>query len=196
MTPGVVLCARCGAEQRTDPRVLCEPCGTELHGHLRSVREVLVMLRDTAARLDRIDRRGGNDDDVRRTLDARFPLTAAATSSPVSFVATNAAEDVRRVVTRWARRMVAEQLPTLPGCTDSTCRHPWSRPPVCADEQAAADRRAARLRAVSVSTQRRWEPPMPTSDRMASAKPWYTSSIPIDRDKSAPSMKPNRLRSF
>lgn len=164
MTADVVLCARCGAEQRTDPRILCEPCGTELHGHLRSVREVLALLRDTAARLDRIDRRSGNDDDVRRTLDSRFPLTAAATSSPVAFGATEAGREVRTVVLRWVQRTLDVVLPPdrpmaarydvferagrdpsgwLADRWQLIRRQPWAA--TCADEVARAVRHAYAL---------------------------------------------------
>ena len=115
----VVLCGLCGAEQRQDVAVLCLPCGTTLHGDLRAVRSLLGMLRDSAARLARIDRgTPGSDDDVRRTLDTRYPLTAAASPSPVDFGASDTARRLRAAVTAWALRLLDD---TAPSCGHPTC---------------------------------------------------------------------------
>lgn len=143
-----VICTRCAAEQRTDPQLLCEQCGTELHTNLRSVRDVLGMLRDTAARLDRIDKRTGNDDDIRRTLDGRFPLTSAATPSPVGLGAADAAAALRRAVVHWAGRMVDVVVPPrLPLCGHQACDDPWILGPTCPAWNAAIEREQARARA-------------------------------------------------
>lgn len=106
-----IVCAACGHEQTADIAVICSQCSSILHGQLRGARTLLGLLRDTAARLGRVDRVAGNDDDVRRTLDSRFPLTAAASPSPVDFGATEAARHLRRTVKTWAERLLDEQPP-------------------------------------------------------------------------------------
>lgn len=144
-----VLCGRCGTEQTTDVAVLCTDCGATVHTHLRSVADVLELLGDSAARLDRIEHAGGgSDDDVRRTLDSRFPLTAASTRSPVSFGATEAAGEVVRVVRQWSRRLVDDAAPPrVARCAHPTCLDPWRIGPACErwHAAAAADARRARF---------------------------------------------------
>lgn len=142
-----VLCGRCGAEQTTDVAVICSDCGATVHTHLRSVRDVLELLNDTAARLDRIEHAGGgSDDDVRRTLDSRFPLTAASTKSPVSFGATEAVGEVVRVVRYWARRLAEDAIPPdLPFCTHPSCYDDLLGPE-CPQSHAAAERTLRRVR--------------------------------------------------
>ena len=134
-----ILCTRCGFEQTgPDALPLCERCGVAVRGALLSVDELLALLDDAAAGLDRVESDGrGSDDDVRRTLDARFPLTAAATSSPVDFGATEARRTLVAVVDRWSRRLL-EALAAP--CGHGTCF--GAMLPRC----AAADRRVDALR--------------------------------------------------
>lgn len=132
----VVLCGLCGAEQRQDIAVLCPRCSAGLHGDLRAVRTYLGLLRDAAARLNRTTPpQRGNDDDVRRTLDTRFPLTAASSPSPVDFGAADAGRQLRTVVARWAARLDADLLPA--DCGHYTCG-PWRTAPgpICAQRDA------------------------------------------------------------
>ena len=115
-----IVCGRCGLEQHgPDAAPLCETCGTKLRARLLGVRDVLGHLRDTAAKLSRVERDGGGSgDQERRTLDGRFPLTAAASPSPVDFGASEAAREIRRVVERWTLRLLTD---TAPPCGHPTC---------------------------------------------------------------------------
>lgn len=120
----VVLCGLCGHEQRQEIAVICTKCGAALHGDLRAVRTYLGLLRDAAARLSRTaPAQRGNDDDVRRTLDHRHPLTAAASPSPVDFGAAEAAAQLRAVVERWAQHLRREHPgpQPLPQCGHGSC---------------------------------------------------------------------------
>lgn len=114
----VVLCGLCGDEQRQDIAPICTQCSASLNGDLRAVRSRLALLRDAAARLTRLDRPAGrNDDDIRRTLDQQYPLTAAASPSPVDFGAVAATDHLVRTVRHWAQQLEA----------DSTYQRPYLR---------------------------------------------------------------------
>lgn len=123
----VVPCGLCGHEQRQDIAVLCLACGTTLHGDLRAVRTLLGLLRDTAARLARIDRgTPGSDDDIRRTLDSRYALTAAVSPSPVDFAAADAGHAIETAVAALCAALGPETKtgaprfnPDNPGTTES-----------------------------------------------------------------------------
>ncbi len=140
-----VPCAHCGTDQLQDIAVTCGTCANQLAADLRTVPQLLGMLRDTAARLDRIDRPTGNDDDIRRTLDARYALTAAATPSPIGLGAADTALEVRRTVIRWTQQLIDVAVPPrLPECAHPTCEDPWTVGPSCEVMHRAVERHARR----------------------------------------------------
>lgn len=127
-----VLCQRCGDEQQLheDPAPVCRPCTATLRRQAGDTLAVILVLREAQARLGRVDAditRGvmGVDEDA-RTLDGRFPQTAAATRSPVFMPAADQIRDLRRTVERWAQHVAAVVVPAL--CPHESCRagrRPW-----------------------------------------------------------------------
>jgi hypothetical protein len=128
----VRLCARCGDEQQLheDPAELCRPCTATFARQAKDTLAVILVLREAQARLRRVDpdiTRGvvGVDEDA-RTLDGRFPQTAAATRSPAFMPAADQIRDLRRTVEKWAQHVAATVVPAL--CRHDSCqagRRPW-----------------------------------------------------------------------
>lgn len=137
----VVLCAKCRGEQRTgehDVAILCRPCTADTERRFRGALSLILTLRETQARQARVDvdttTSGGVPDDGRRTLDHRYPQTAATTPSPIVLGPGDRIRDLRRTVEQWADRLAADVVPRL--CAHETCHR--VRRPLCPD----ADHRA------------------------------------------------------
>jgi hypothetical protein len=140
----VVLCAVCGTEQRQNIGVACDQCAGRLRARLRGVPDLLTALQETTARLDRIDSDGtGTGDDEQRTLDHRYPLTAAVSAVPFDGRAAAAHAHLLDVVQ--AAALTAWPHLARP-CTHHSCPlavFPHHGPPCLAEARRRAHRAAA-----------------------------------------------------
>lgn len=105
-------CPRCHTENTTPPAVIGPICARRVETDLRTTPQLLDLLDDTTARLDRIDRPSGLVDD---DPDRGLPLTTSVQPLPFAPGASDAGDQLRAVLTGWARVL-----------WDG---HPWTTPP-------------------------------------------------------------------
>jgi hypothetical protein len=110
-TTGPVPCQVCRHDQTTDPAPICWPCTHALRATLRGVPDLLTMLVDATARRTSIDRPGYTSGDEGRTLDHRYPGTAATTTLPYDVGASDAAAAIRKAVVDAARALAVHVRP-------------------------------------------------------------------------------------